>query len=78
MSNVDIHARYVKALRTQAKTAEPPPPDALPCPFCTNQGRIFLEPNQLVDHAKLEHSPVLQGIDPSHAPAHVIEKAMKM
>jgi hypothetical protein len=76
--NVDLHARYVNVLRTQAKTADAPPSDTLPCPFCNHQGRIFQNLDQLFSHAKDEHASVLQAIGPKGARAHVEEEALKM
>lgn len=77
-SNVDIHARFVNALRTQAKTADAPPPDALPCPYCSHQGRIFQSENQLFSHVKVEHASLLQAVHPSHARAHVRDAALRV
>jgi hypothetical protein len=74
-SNVDLHARYVHALRAQtAKTADAPPPAAL-CPYCDNHGRIFQDSSQLYDHAKLEHADKLQAMG-DRAPAQLRDDAL--
>jgi hypothetical protein len=75
-SNVDVHSRWVTALRTQAKTAESPSAEALPCPYCSGT-RIFQSTNQLYDHTKLEHASILQAMDPAQARARVLEAAEK-
>lgn len=78
MSNVDIHSRYVAALRTQAKTAEAATTDAWPCPYCSHHGRIFQTADQLFSHATVEHAPVVQAMDPAQARAQVREAALKL
>jgi hypothetical protein len=77
-SNVDIQARFVNALRTQAKTADGPHSESLPCPFCTHQGRIFQNLDQLLSHAQVEHAAVLQAMEPSQARAQLREEALKV
>jgi hypothetical protein len=77
-SNVDIHSRFVNALRTQAKTADALPSDALPCPHCSHQGRIFQNIDQLYSHAKVEHASLLQGLDPARVRAQLKEEALKV
>jgi hypothetical protein len=74
-SNVDIQARFVNALRTQAKTAEA---DSLPCPYCTHQGRIFQNIDQLLSHAKLEHAPILQAMETGQTRTQVRNAALKL
>ncbi|KAJ4286340.1 hypothetical protein N0V90_013374 [Kalmusia sp. IMI 367209] len=74
--NVDVHARFVNALRTQAKAL--PPSDALPCPYCSHQGRIFQNLDQLFSHAKTDHAHLLQDIDQSRARSRVKEDALKV
>ncbi|KAF2107222.1 hypothetical protein BDV96DRAFT_654068 [Lophiotrema nucula] len=69
MTNVDIQARFVNALRTQAKTVEQS--DVLTCPYGDHQGRIFQTFDQLFQHAKVEHTAILQGLDESKARSHV-------
>jgi hypothetical protein len=78
--NVDLEARYVEALRTQPKSADAPLSDALPCPYCSHQGRIFQTVDQLFAHAKVDHAAVLQALqlDPARARAHVMDASMKM
>jgi hypothetical protein len=76
--NVDIHARFVTALRRQPKTADALPPDTLPCGFCQNQGRIFQSLDQLFNHAKVEHASLLKSLDTSGARALVREEALKV
>lgn len=77
-SNVDIHSRWVTALRTQAKTADAPPTDAFSCPYCDHSGRIFQSIDQLFSHAKVEHAPLLRGLDPERARAQVQDAALRM
>lgn len=77
-SNVDSHSRYVSALRRQTKTAEPPPSDAFPCPYCIHQGRIFQTDDQLFDHAAVEHAPILHAMDPEQARAQLRDAALRM
>lgn len=69
----DIHARYVNALRTQAKTADVAPSDAPRCPYC-NTGKIFTTHEQLFNHVKVEH----EAQEPSCARsrAHVKDEAL--
>jgi hypothetical protein len=75
-SNVDLHTRYVHALRAQtAKTVDAPPPATLPCPYCDNHGRIFQDSSQLYDHAKLEHADKLQAMGDC-APAQLRDDAL--
>jgi hypothetical protein len=77
-SNVDIHSRWVTALRTQAKTADAPPPDALSCPYCERSGRIFQTVDQLLSHAQVEHASLLDALDPDTARAQVRDAALRM
>lgn len=78
-SHVDIHAPFVNALRTQAKTVDKQQSDALPCPYCTHQGRIFQTIDQLFDHAKVEHASLLQSMGkPNQARAQLRDEAMKL
>jgi hypothetical protein len=77
-SNVDIHSRWVTALRTQAKTADAPPPDALSCPYCDHSGRIFQTTDQLFSHAKVEHASLVEAFDPKTARAQVRDAALRM
>ena len=72
-SNVDIHSRWVTALRTQAKTADAPHTDALPCPYCGHSGRIFQSVDQLFSHTKVEHASLLEALDPESARALLLE-----
>lgn len=58
--NVDLHTRYVTALRMQ-KTAESPS-DALPCPWCSHNGRMFRSDDQFLDHVNVEHASILQSM----------------
>lgn len=74
--NVDVQPRFVNTLWTQAKTANTQPPNAMLCPYCTNNGRMFLTLDQLFDHAKDEHSSILQAMDPSQARATVKDAAL--
>ncbi|KAJ4355819.1 uncharacterized protein N0V89_003840 [Didymosphaeria variabile] len=76
-SNVDIHSRWVTALRTQAKTVDAPPTDALSCPYCEHSGRIFQSLDQLVNHANVEHASVLEA-NPETARAQVRDAALRM
>jgi hypothetical protein len=76
--NVDLHSRYVTALRRQTKTAEPPPSDALSCPYCSHQGRIFQTDDQLYDHATVEHASILQSMAPGQARAQLRDAALRM
>jgi hypothetical protein len=76
--NVDLHARYINALRTQAKTVDIPPSGALPCPFCAHQGKIFLGTDQLFSHVKVEHVTLLQDIDSARARTYVTDEALKL
>ena len=77
-SSVDIQARFVNALRTQAKTADATPPNALPCPYCSHEGRIFQNLDQLFSHAKVEHTAVVQAMEPSQARAQVRSAALEL
>lgn len=77
-SNVDLHTRYVTALRRQTKTAEPPPPDAFSCPYCSHQGRIFQSDDQLYDHATVEHASILEAMAPDQARAQLRDAALRM
>ncbi|KAF1967763.1 hypothetical protein BU23DRAFT_482364 [Bimuria novae-zelandiae CBS 107.79] len=77
-SNVDIHSRWVTALRTQAKTAEAPPTDALPCPYCGHSGRIFQSVDQLLSHTRVEHPSLLEALHPEAARALVRDAALRM
>jgi hypothetical protein len=78
MSSGNGEARLAHVLRTQPKTVDALPPDALPCAFCTHQGRIFQTSDQLFSHAQVEHAAILQTIDPNRARSHVLEEALKM
>jgi hypothetical protein len=71
MSNVDIQARFVNALRTQAKTVEQS--GVLTCPYGDHQGRIFQNFDQVFHHARIEHAAIIQGLDESKARNHVKE-----
>jgi hypothetical protein len=64
--NVDIHSRWVHALRTQ-KAESPTLTGALPCPYPGHNGRMFLSLDQLYDHAKTEHAPHFEGLRASQA-----------
>lgn len=77
-SNVDIHSRWVNALRTQAKTADAPPTDALPCPYCHHSGRIFQTLDQLFSHTKVEHASLVEVFDPKMAREQVRVAALRM
>ncbi|KAF2864714.1 hypothetical protein BDV95DRAFT_508584 [Massariosphaeria phaeospora] len=77
-ASLDIHSRFVTALRTQAKTAEAPPSDALPCPHCKNHARIFQTLEQLFSHAKAEHAAMLQAVEPAQARAQLRDAALKL
>jgi hypothetical protein len=77
-SNVDIQSRFVNALRTQAKTAETTQSNPLPCPYCTHQGRIFQNIDQLFNHAKVEHASILQTMETGQARVQVRNAAMKL
>ncbi|KAF2729944.1 hypothetical protein EJ04DRAFT_446190 [Polyplosphaeria fusca] len=56
----DIHSQYIAKLRTQSKTTgDGPPSNALPCPYCPHQNRIFQGVDQLLHHAKIEHAHLL-------------------
>ncbi|KAL5423574.1 hypothetical protein PMIN04_003839 [Paraphaeosphaeria minitans] len=77
-SNVDIHSRWVTALRTQAKTVDAPPPEALPCPYCEHSGRMFQTVGQLYSHAKVEHTSLLDTMDPDTACAQLQRAALQM
>jgi hypothetical protein len=78
--HVDLEARYVEALRTQPKTADAPRSSALPCPYCTHQGRMFQTPSQVYNHVELEHAADLQALrlEPARKYAHVMDQSMKM
>ncbi|KAF2715133.1 hypothetical protein K504DRAFT_367840 [Pleomassaria siparia CBS 279.74] len=77
-SNVDIQARFVNALRTQAKTTDATSSDALPCPYCNHSGRIFQTTDQLFSHARTEHAAILKLMDPGQARVKVRNAALKM
>ncbi|KAF2791200.1 hypothetical protein K505DRAFT_249485 [Melanomma pulvis-pyrius CBS 109.77] len=77
-SNVDLQARWVNALRTQAKTAEATPPGTLPCPYCSHQGRIFQNLDQLFDHATVEHASILHPMETGQARARVRSDALRI
>jgi hypothetical protein len=76
--NVDLHTRYVTALRRQTKTAEPPPPDPIFCPYCSHQERIFQTDAQLYDHATFEHGSILGSLTADQARAQVRDAALRM
>ncbi|KAF1961918.1 hypothetical protein CC80DRAFT_199924 [Byssothecium circinans] len=76
--NVDIHSKWVTALRTQAKTAEAPPTDALPCPYCPHQGRIFQDIGQLYSHAQVEHASRFESMTPEQARAQLQDAALRI
>jgi hypothetical protein len=61
--NVDIHSKFVHALRTQGKT-EWSLNGALPCPY-GHHGRMFQSLDQLYDHAKTEHESQFTDLKPS-------------
>ncbi|KAF2015220.1 hypothetical protein BU24DRAFT_173756 [Aaosphaeria arxii CBS 175.79] len=75
--NVDVHSRWVNALRTQAKTTETFPSEPLPCPYCNHPGRIFQSADQVFDHAKADHASLLQAMDPNQARARVVKDAVE-
>lgn len=76
---MDVQARFVNALRAQAKMAGEPQPEALPCPFCTHQGRLFQSVDQLFAHAKFEHTLLLEAMgEPNQARAQVKNEALKL
>ncbi|KAJ4298131.1 hypothetical protein N0V90_006030 [Kalmusia sp. IMI 367209] len=77
-SNVDFHSRWVNALRTQAKTADAAPTDALHCPYCSHSGRIFQGVDQLFSHVNVEHASDLRALDPETARAQVRDAALRM
>lgn len=59
----DIQSRFVHALRTQASSkAESRLGGPLPCPYGHN-GRMFQTVDQLLDHARTEHSVEVQDLD---------------
>ena len=72
------HFNFVNALRTQAKTADALPSDAFPCPYCSHQGRIFQNLDQLYDHAKIEHTSSLKTKDVVRARAQLKEESLKV
>jgi hypothetical protein len=74
---VDIHSKFVHALRTQSK-AELPLSGALPCPFPGHDGRMFQSRDQLYDHAKAEHASELLEFKPEYARERVTEAALKL
>ncbi|KAF2185286.1 hypothetical protein K469DRAFT_750445 [Zopfia rhizophila CBS 207.26] len=76
--NADVASRYVQALRTQARTGEAPPTDALPCPYRSNNGRIFQSSHQLFNHVKVEHVSILQVMDPESARTQVGEATVRL
>jgi hypothetical protein len=74
---VDIHSKFVNALRTQGK-AEYSLSGALPCPFPGHHGRIFQSADQLYDHAKTEHASELLKFNPEQARDQVRDAALKL
>ncbi|KAF2629342.1 hypothetical protein BU25DRAFT_457015 [Macroventuria anomochaeta] len=62
--NVDTQSHFINALWTQAShhKAEPRPTTALSCPYCDHQGRVFQSPEQLLDHARIEHDSEFKGL----------------
>lgn len=63
IDRLDIQSRFVNALRTQASNkAESRLEGPLPCPYGHN-GRMFQTVDQLLDHARTEHSVEVQGLD---------------
>jgi hypothetical protein len=77
-SNVDIQSRFVNALRTQAKTAKTTQSNQLPCPYCTHQGQIFQDVDQLLNHAEIKHVSILQTMETGQARVQVRNAAMKL
>ncbi|KAL5434023.1 hypothetical protein PMIN06_011513 [Paraphaeosphaeria minitans] len=77
-SNVDSNSRWVTALRTQPKTVDALPQDALSCPYCENNGRIFQTLDQLYSHAKVEHASLLDTMDPETARTQVQDASLRM
>ena len=69
--------RFVNTLRTQGK-AEYPASSALPCPYPGHHGRMFQTVDQLLDHAKAEHSADIAGMEPLQVRAHLKEAALKL
>ncbi|PVH98421.1 hypothetical protein DM02DRAFT_531208 [Periconia macrospinosa] len=63
---------------TQAKTADASPTDALLCPYCAHQGRIFQSFDQLVSHATVEHAAYFTSVNPQDARAQLQEAALRM
>ena len=67
MTNMSTHVestRWANALRTQAKTTEAPPTDAMLCPYCNHEGRIFQSIDQLFNHVNADHASHFQRVDP--------------
>lgn len=77
MNSGDTEFRYVNVLRNQGNKPEALS-GALPCPFPGHQGRIFQHINQLVDHAKTEHSSEIEGLEPRQARAFLKEAASRL
>ncbi|KAF2676676.1 hypothetical protein K458DRAFT_396712 [Lentithecium fluviatile CBS 122367] len=77
-SNAAFQTRYVTALQKQTRTAEPPPSDALSCPYCSHRGRIFQTESQLFDHATVDHASIVQAMEPDQARAQLRDAALRM
>jgi hypothetical protein len=74
---VDIQSKFVQALRTQKKT-EWPLTGALPCPYPGHHGRMFLNLDQLYDHAKAEHGPQIDGLKSGQAREQLKEAVIRL
>jgi hypothetical protein len=62
----DMQSRFINALRTQPKM-ESPLDLSLPCPYPGHAGRMFLDIDQLYNHASYEHASDIASLEPSQA-----------
>ncbi|KAF2477583.1 uncharacterized protein BDR25DRAFT_320839 [Lindgomyces ingoldianus] len=77
-SNVESPTRYINALRTQPKI-DVSKSESLPCPYCSHQGRIFHNIDQLWDHATLEHRSTVESLGtPTKARSQVKDAALQI
>ena len=72
-----VQSKFVNALRTQRKS-EPPLSGAIPCPYPGHHGRIFLNIDQLYDHARTEHARQIEGLKPKQAREYLKEEVLKL
>lgn len=77
-SNVDIQSRFVHALRTQAThKASNRFVGPLPCPY-GHEGRIFQDIDQLLGHARAEHSAEIEELNDERARAALREAVTRL